>query len=374
MRIITEKDIKGLATALRVFVRALSGEVVPTASAVAMLQRAVNEGITFDQIFNKENWGRVLVLYPSLTAQDYIESMCLRQIDVRSLKDEANWFEPDNGMKVITEAAHDFYLTVSGRGGKWNLPSAMTNLARAIQIYSLEAILSEKLIQEVNNARKGEQTFFDYIQLLVQNVNEFHVDTEPTEATSQREEEAGSIEEAPVDENDIHTETNQPEDDPYPDDNNLSGGFETTFLMPQDPREFKMNSLRVVIGSYNPIELKSILRTIPDYESLSLNEILQCLAEGKFDTSNEDPAMRSVHMNLSGDLMPSFIDCVRMQGIEMDETIAEKYDILHDSWDLRDACVRKLHKLKKLIFIHGEEDPDLLAAIKDIEYLYSEKE
>ena len=374
MRIITEKDIKALSTALRVFIRALSGEKVPTPTAVTILQRAVNEGLTFDEIFNKENWGRALALYPSLTASEYIDTMCMRQIEVRALKQEAGWFEPENGIKVITEASHDFYMTVSGKGGKWNLPSAMTNLARVIENYSLEAILSEKLINDVT-ASKGELTFFDYIVVLMQNLDEFKVDTEPTEATVQRQEEAGSEEQLPSEEEETETEQNQPEDDPYPDDSeNLGGGFETTFLMPDDPRDFKINSLRIVVESYNPIELRSIIRTIPDYETLSLNEILQNLAEGKFDTDNEDPDMRSVHMSLNGDLMPSFIDCVRMQGIEMDETIAEKYDILHDSWDLRDANVRKLHKLKKLIFIHGDEDPDLLAAIKDIEYLYSDSE
>ena len=77
-------------------------------------------------------------------------------------------------------------------------------------------------------------------------------------------------------------------------------------------------------------------------------------------------------MSICGDLLPTFINCVRTQGIDMDEETAGQYDILHDSWDLRSPETRKLQKLKKLIYSAAHDDPDLLSAIPDIERLYGD--
>ena len=391
MRIITEKDKQGLLHAFRVFIRAMSGERILQKAGDTMLDKALSGGISFDELLNKENWGRASEVVSGLTAKDYIDVLVERRIEVRPFTEEPGWDEPAGGFIVIAEAAHDFFLNVTGRGGKWNIPSALTNLAKTIQQYSLQALLSEALISQVEG-KLPECTWFVYIEYILKDYKTLTIDTGLTEAQEQRkaldkdavdaavevettietQEAAPSADEGPEEEV-------MPEDEPYPEvhdpneEESLSG-IETTFLMQYSPFDLKRNSLKLVLENYSLVEIQSIARTIEGGENLPLSEIIDHLTKGQFDPALEGPEGRNIHQNIAADLLPSFIDCVRIQGEEMDEELASHYDILKDSWDLRTPEVRKLHKLRQLIVSYGKDDPDLIAAIGDIESLYSSEE
>ena len=410
MRTITTKDKRGLLIAFRVFLRAMSGERLSQQAGDAILDKALDSGLSFDEILNKENWRRALAIIPTgLTAKDYIDILCEHRIDVREIKDEPMWHDVNNGFAIVAEAAHDFFMEVCGRGGKWNIPSALTNLAKAIKEHSLQAILSEKLITEVTEP-DSEMTYFGYISAIIRDFNSLQIEDAPTEAqaarrqeeedilhnavspgkeesegeAARREEENESPEQTPGpeetpaggQEQEEEEEEIQPEDDPFPepeeddDFNNLQ--FETLITTQNTPRDMKKDSLRLVLENYTPTELLGLVATIEGGESMYVSDLIDYLTDGRFDPAKESADTRKVHQNISADLMPMFIDCVRSQNIDMDDSLAANYDILKDSWDLRTPQVRKLHKLKKLILTYGLEDGDLMESIQDIEKLYSE--
>ena len=399
MRIITPKDKRGLLIAFRVFLRAMSGERLSQQAGEPILEKALGAGLTFDAILNKENWGRALALEPLMSAADYIDILIERRVDVREIKDEPLWNDTASGFSIIAEAAHDFYQEVTGKGGRWNIPSALTNLSRAIKDHSLQAVLSEGLIHRVEEGREDTMNYFAFIQALAKDfslIREDEVltaeqafrsneDDEMLDAASGEEEEpvheeTEQVHEVSVQDDSLESDAAEPvppEDEPYPEEffateNDANDVFDTVFITKDNPEDTKRNCLRIVLENYTPVELSGLLKTIEGAENIPISEIINHLVRGRFDISKEDAETRSLHQNISADLMPWFIECVRYQGIEMDEQIASGFDILHDDWDLRAAEVRKLHKIKRLIIAHGDEDPDLLAAMADIERLYEE--
>ena len=372
MRTITEKDITGLAGALRVFIRAMSGERLALPFASALAASAIGEGLSVDAILNPANWNRVLEACEAQapSAEEYIRMLVERAVEVRELTEEPSWHEADSGWETVAEAAHDFYMKVTGKGGQWSTPSALTNLAKAVSAHSLQAILSESLADAVS--QDGEpRSFFDYVKTIASDFNSLPVDDTPTEAQVRRRTEELETLEA-IDSAagaDAEAEPVNPEDMPYPE---MQGEFfpETTVLSP-DPRNYKRNSLLSIILGYNLVEISALAATIDDPEGMSLSQIVEKLADGDFRVSRETADARAIHMSLNGDLVNSFVTCVRTQGIEMDADQAAKYDLLHDSWDLRDPNIRKLHKLRRLIHQYGSSDDDLLSAELDLQKLYS---
>ena len=390
MRIITEKDKRGLLIAFRVFMRTMTGERISQQAGDVILGKALDEGLSFDVLLNPGNWARALEVNPEPTAKDYIDILTEGKIDIRPLKEEELWHIPEKGFTIIAEAAHDFFMEVTGRGGKWNIPSALTNLAKCIQLHSLEAILSEELMNRVCS-KSEDITYFGYILAILKDFNSLSIETGPTEAEQRRlAAKAGRKEESPEEKKDNANKEEEPEehqepeveeyldpaDDPYPEMGQefQQGTFETSFIAQANPRDMKRDCLKVVLENYTPYELMGLVQTVEGGETKTVSEIIDCLTDGNFDVTKESADARSIHQNISADLTPSFIDCVRLQGVEMDEAIASQYDILHDRWDLRTAETRKLHKLKRLILTYGIDDPDLNSAIGDIEELYKDKE
>lgn len=392
MRIITDKDKRGLLVALRVFLRAVNGERLPGSAGIPLIEKALESGLSFDQLLNKGNWERAQEVIPSLSFADYIELLCDRRIDVRELRDEPLWHESANGFSIVAEAAHDFYLELSGNGGKWNIPSALVNLAKVIRSYGLQPVLSEKLILEVLQ-NDPNTTYFNYILAIVNDFNTLSIETAPTQWQERREQEdAEAITETCEDpdgasgenENedvnweehglgDENEEDSAPEDTPYPDpEEEQIPGFESVIVAANNPNEMKKACLRTVLGNFSPNELLGLIRTIDGGMDLTLDDIVTKLANGQFDPKAEDVETRRIHQEINSSLIISFVDCVHMQNREMDEETAAEYDILHESWDLRTPEVRKLHKLLKLIYTQGKDDPDLLDAVSDIEQLYTE--
>ncbi len=380
MRTFTDKDKRGILVALRVFLRSLNGERVSQQAGIPLIEKALAAGVTLDILLNRANWQRALEVAPELQLKDYIELLCNGGIQARTLKDEPDWHVPEDGFAVIAEAAHDFFMEVSGNGGKWNIPSALVNLAKAIRTHSLQAVLSEKLINEVKE-KDEDVTYFNYILAIVKDFNTLEIDDEtpefkPIPAPTQKEStddgkeaDDGKISE---EQNPGNEEEEIAEEVPYPEEGEQSG-FETVVIMQRNPNEIKEATLKSVLLNYSAAELLGILKTMDGGLSLTLRDVISKLAEGKFDVRMEDAETRRIHQLINSDLMLPFIDCVNTQGQPMDQELASSYDILHDTWDLRSFNVRKRHKLLKLIFSDGMDDPDLLAAAEDIEKLYSEE-
>ena len=372
MRTFTDKDKRGLLVALRVFLRNMNGERISQPAGAPLIQKALDAGIDADILLNKGNWERAKQLEPDLQFKQYIDILTENRIEILSLKDEPDWHLTDNGFAVVAEAAHDFFMEVYGNGGKWNIPSAHVNLAKAIQAYTLQALLSEKLIQAVSEKDNSEAlTYFKYILIITKDFNSLPIETEPAERPKRPK---NAKQEQPENENDTYEpeEPEMPEEEPYPEETD-QGGFETVVIMQKNPNETKELCLRTVLMNYTPTELLGLVKTIDKGLSLTLQEIVSALANGKFDVRMEDAETRNIHQSINADLTQAFIDCVIMQGQTMDQEVASNYDILHDTWDLRSSEVRKRHKLLKLIFSEGKDDPDLMSAVEDIEKLYAEK-
>lgn len=391
MRVITKKDKRGLLVAFRRFLKAMSGERISQQAGEPLLESALDAGISFDALLNRENWGRAKEIMPELTAADYVEMLRDNRIEVRDLADEPNWHEVDNGFAVIAEAAHDFFMEICGRGGKWNIPSALINLAKVIRDHSLQAILSEELIEKLTK-EDAEMNYFTFIQAIAHDFNAIEIDDEPTEQQQKRREEMDALVKAAIEgaqepgsEEEAAPEGGPEEeviDEPYPENEGPEGDgisdmarmFDTNFIIP-DPNKIKRDAIREVLDNYTPEELLSIVDTINNGRRETVNTLIDILVDGKFDPTLESAKARDIHKAINIDLMPSFISCVNTQeGIHVDESQAEKFDILHDSWDLRPVAARKLYKLKLLIKEAETKDPDVIEALCDIERLYAAKE
>lgn len=378
MRNITPKDKRGLLVALRVFVRAMNGERIPGNAGEALVSKALAEGLTIDEILNRGNWARALSQVPELSAAEYIDALCERRIDVLELKDEPGWHDAESGWRTVAEAAHDFYMEVTGKGGKWNIPSALTNLAKAVDAHSLQAILSEELIFAVTST-EDPATYFDYVHAIAKDFNTLPVDDSLTEEQQRRRDQIESIlndheEETTEEDTDPENEEpgHSPEDDPFPE---YSDMFNTSLLTP-DPTDHKRRSIQSFIAGCSMTEISGLAKTMENGESLSLSEFIENLTRGRFDTNLETPEIRKIHLSLNGDLMDSFTECLQMQGFNPESFMKREdmrdLDLLKDSWDFRDPSVRKLHKLKKLILDYASEDEDLQDALEDLEEFYGE--
>lgn len=366
----TETDRKALVPALRVFIRAVTGKLLPAAQAAGIVSQVLDRGITVDALLNRGNWRRALGENPELDAQGYADYLCRDYPcpHVTELKAEPDWHEPESGWPTVAEAAHDFYMQVTGKGGKFNTQSALMNLAKAVDAHSLQAILSEELIFAVTSADEPA-TFFEYIQAIADDFKSLPVNDALTAAQQQRLDLLGTPSGAPE-----SPEVHDPdEDDPYPDTDFLGDAYHGSAGLIPDPMQEKRKSIANAIYAYSPQDILLLTETMVQGEKpLSLSEIVDRLTAGEFQPEKESEPVRRIHNFLSGDLTTSFIETVRMQQFEMDQDQAANYDILHDSWDFRNDEVRKVHKLKKLIYGADEVDPDLLAVLKDVERLYKE--
>lgn len=142
----------------------------------------------------------------------------------------------------------------------------------------------------------------------------------------------------------------------------------------EDPRDYKKKSITKIITRYSIKELMGLASTMPGGISISLNNLIDNLTDGKFDPKKENGEARQIHMQMNGDLWRPFVECQKILRVkDFSEEKNKDFDLLYNSWDMRKAPVRKLGKLRILIERYGEDDPDLLAAIEDIDWLYKEK-
>lgn len=421
MKVFTEKEIKALVTALRTFIRDMSGKRMEEKRATEALRSALDGGILLDVLFNPQNFLRVKSQINDPTVEDYIKSILEYEIDAHSIREETDW--KTNGLETVAHVYHDWYCVFEPKGGVCNTPTALSNLASLIEKIPLESVLCEELINAV--AEEGKMTAYTYITSLLSGKFDLLLRKELTQEEYDRamaryletgsapgvivEDESEDDEEAPeafADEPDetedspvdrylkmVQSEEEQEEPDeeeasekkkeeewPDPADSvefSETEDFEQELYDPYanysvkpSPYSIKFSAVESAMKELTLQEISGLAETMDDGQFLKLNELVDRLTTGNFDTSLEGVEVKQTHMLLSSMLMPQFINCCRMNGVDMDEEKASAYDILKADWDLRNPRTRTFNKLRELILHNAGSDPDLMKAIPELERYY----
>lgn len=416
MRQFTEKEILGFARALQTYMRFANGQKAAVKTYVALVEKALGQGLTMDELLNKENYSRAGQMINNPSAEEYIDTLIGRNVAVHTLRDDEGWDEPEN-IKMLAGCFHDFIIEILPKGGTYLTAAALENIRKAILRYGLQTIMDESYIEKHKAAFKDESkhTCFQFLVNLLQNAEDLGVRTYEDNLSEQqlarhREESiadakpAGTVKD--VDSNDITEEDKKEaekvsgenfndagdgveletepgidpeeeivqeyegqfaEEDPEEDDTFISSSFNVNI----NPRDYKAQMIHDILLELSFEELNVLSQMAPS--AASFQELISALARGEYNKDKETVEARNLHQFMNTELIRPFIECVRIEGIEMDDAIASHYDILLDDWDLRDPKTRKKDKIKNLIYQHlkEEEDPDLQSAIEDIEKLYS---
>ena len=389
-RIFTENDKVAITYALMAFLREMDGMTRKRDTVLPVVEHALDGGITLDELFNRQNWIRAAAEINGLSPEDYVTLMVNRNIVCRPIIQEEGWCDDLDNMSLIAKCFHEFYIKICPKGGTWSTDNARINLEKAIKLHSLQALMSEKsIIAAYGDEDEPELTCFNYILGITKNrilVDDTKSESQMMKEQADRElavveddaaEDCSERQEAdPADCEGLRTEpqpesddeTIYPADDIYDNDDLWQSG-EDTFISLTNPREMKKNAILSIIYNYMMEELNELIALVPNVTTLA--DFVEKLTDGCIDTANESIRAREIHQIMSGELIPSFISCVNMQGFEMNEELAASHDPLTEKWDFRDENTRKVHKLKRLIYTHGADDQDLLNCISDIEKLYS---
>ena len=393
-RIFTENEKSAISVALLVFFREMDGKSRKSKTLLPVVESAIVGGLTLDELFNKGNWLRLSSVISGLTPNEYVEHLLLREVNCLPIKEEDGWCDDMKNMSLIGKCFHDFYTEICPKGGTWSTDNARLNLEKAIKLHSLQALMSEKSINDAMKSETGESeiTCYNYVLGVVK--GQIAVDdnlTETQHVLKNHDSECTYYEESEANQEDIDI-NKVPEgadfrSEPVPadideaifptheemniedfDDEWDSEDGNEAFVALMDPREMKRAAILSVVYNYTFEELNELMQSVP--ETRTLADFVEKLTDGHIDVSSESIRARSIHQNMSSELIPFFINAVRMQGYEMDEVLAVNHDALVERWDFRDEKTRKAHKLKTLIYTHGDNDEDLLNCIADIEKLY----
>ena len=418
MRQFTEKEILGFARALQTYMRFANGQKAAVKTYVALVEKALGQGLTMDELLNKENYSRAGQVTNNPSAEDYIDTLIGRSVAVHTLRDDEGWDEPEN-IKMLAGCFHDFFIEILPKGGTYLTPAALENIRKAILRYGLQTIMDESYIEKhkAKFADESKHTCFQFLVNLLQNAEDLGVLSyddnlseqqlaRRNETTVQDAQPEGSVKEVNAEEvsdedkneaekvsgeeftgkgNGVELETEpgiEPEDNGIPqefegqfneeengdeDENFISSSFNVNI----NPRDYKAQMIHDILIGLSFEELNILSQMAPSADSFQ--ELIGALARGEYNKDKETVDARNLHQFMNTELIRPFIECVRIEGIEMDDEIASRYDILLDDWDLRDPKTRKKDKIKNLIYqyLKEEEDPDLQGAIEDIEKLYS---
>lgn len=405
MRKFTENERAAIGCAFRRFVNIMSGQRMIAKTGATLAGTALDGGITADQLLNRSNWLRAAETMEGtqLTPEMYIDLMLKRAIPVTSITDEEMWDTEMGGMEIVAEVFHDFYMEIEPKGGTWSTPRAKVNLAAAIRENTLQALMSESLIAEITrlDGRPGELTCYQYIEQILRRRDTIEINRDLTEeqaafARIGQEEDASETdgdgyvaengdpyfenEDGYVEETEgkaafeQEEEIDPDEDVELLDIHNIAPAFQPTFSAysaKKNPSEYKKRSIMQALQSFRPSDIIDLVCTIPDCNSMSLQQIVEALTEGKAQWDREDAKAKDVHQQLNAILVPDFINCVSEEGVEMDEEKASRYDILRTDWDLRDTNTRRFHKLVDAVYASEQEpDDDVVDALADLEKYY----
>jgi len=401
MRTFTEKDKAGLARALQTFMGYMNAQRVHMKSHMTQVERALSEGLTADEILNRANYLRVAAIIENASLEDYVTALIERKAVVRSLKDDEGW-DDSLTFEIIANFFHDFCLEAAACGGTYNTANAKINLMRAIKRNSLQALMSEKLLNEVaDRSGKGDSlTCYQYVSEILARQEDYEIDNTLSEAQKARREveesfldadgndnndteSAGEQEYAPSAVRNVEINT---EGMPKENDQSIFGPTDGTdinedifsveptdgvFIASVNPKLHKRNILRDAIFGLSISKFAELAKAAES--DSTIDEFITDLSDGRYRDYEESAKAHNAHQYLNGELYPRFLECVRLQGIVIDEQTASNIDLLNEPWDFRDDKTRKLQKIKELIYKETDpsEDPDLEAIIKDLEEYYS---
>lgn len=393
MRVISEKAKRALLVAFRTLMRHYYGERVTPTKGEEIINTFLEKGAAIEEIFTSRPLHFDII--NSETETDNTVDSHVSDVMTHIEEGKAPYGfhvedieNNDKKLSAYCEVAHDFFMELTGRGGTFNTDTAKENFVKAVKKCGLGYIMSEELIAFVEQ-QKPEVNFYNYILFLSKHGDKIEFGLERTEAESARfenienkkkEEIAKNEAEKAAEKllNDKHEKAAEIDADPtiYPEDETYFNE-EEAFMTGPDPADYKKDILTRVLMGYDIDEIAQFAKLTPEPEdgrtNKSLSEVIADLASGRFNPDEEDFKLRNVHNMINADLVPFFIDCAQTQGLEVDEATANEMDLLHDSWDLRSPERRKLQKLHLLILKHGEQDQDLLDALRDINRLYGEK-
>lgn len=384
-RTFTENDKNAIAVALMVFLREMDGKSRKSKTLVPIVEYALEGGLTIDELFNRQNWIRAASEINGLSPHDYVSLMLNQNILCKEIKQEDSWCDDLDNMALIAKCFHDFYITICPKGGTWSTDNARLNLEKAIRMHSLQALMSETAIMNANGRFYPQLTCFNYVLGVVRNsYNVENIKSENQVMKENRNNEFNIIERAisqEIEDEDNNIPSQQLRTEPEPEDedntiypmddmdtDNMWGQETETFVSMVNPREMKRNAILSILYNYMVDELNELIAIVPDVTTLA--DFVEKLTDGNIDTSNESIKAREIHQLMNGELLTSFITCIKMQGFDMTEELALSHDPLIEKWDFRDIKTRKAHKLKRLIYTYGSEDEDLQDCINDIEKFY----
>lgn len=401
MRTFTEKERTAVAKAFLRFMAYMDGRRATVKTYQKMTDKALDRGISLDVIFNPLNYSRACEFEPSANAETYLECIAERRIISKPLTEENDWMS-SGGFDAVAESFHDFFQDICPRGGIWQTPSAKTNLAKAIDAHGLQAIMSEKLITS-SYGDDGSITCFNYILELVRHPDSFVIDKELTEAQALRLEEERSLygdqepeptaednwlengddelppnglrlknelEEGAGEEDGQQEMQEEAPADEEPEPEDEYEGVSTIINVNTTPLQMKRNAVNDVISGLTPKELLLLSSTVPD--AATILDVIDKLSKSEF-TLPENTEVRMIYQRINAELVPYFINCIRLQGMPMDEKGAIELDLLYAGWDLRDEKTRIIQKLNLLISGNEDarDDKDLRRAVRDLEKYYS---
>lgn len=399
MRQFTDKEINAFARGLMRYSYAIGAGRTQTATCEKNIRKALDCGITLDELFNKGNYDRACMAadgtMPDMTT--YVELLTARNIESAPLRDENFWAAIDMGFSALAEAVHEIYIALTGFGGTYTTSNALNKLKAAIAKHSLQGILSERLMKAATE-QMGASNYFRFV-LAAANFDELPFETEMTEEQEQRLRENEEL--AQAGETEPDAEEPEPEDASEGTDTGApsegksgeteeTGGKEDetpapepvempdedpneTVVIPQNPRDLKRSAVTETVFYLSADELKALAPCVRDGKSVTVGDIVDALTNSEYDPSKEDMVGKAVHAALGERLTPAFISCVLQQGLDMDEERASKYDVLLQDWDLRTDRTRRLVKLKSLAFAYGDGDPDIDEAVRDLEAYYAKE-
>ena len=394
-RIFSEKELSALALAFHAFLRELDSKTRKVSTIRIVLESALDYGLTVDQIFNPYNWRRTTEVFLNATAKDYVDCLVNRRICINSIAEEEL---TDDDLSLLSTAYHAFYQFFRSKGGAYTTKHASKRLKKVLEQFTFQNLLSEANIESLTGV---DASCTDY---LIAVSKQKELPGELTQEQTVREEENSMLEEAPepvstdtdeeektVSDEELEAKLSQfsnessdeeevkliaisgqttgdAEPDPFSDfiENmedlkSIEDDDVPNYISFTDPQEYKKEALKNIIFKYTFDELKKIFDLTPN--TGVLNELIDNLVAGNVEKSNMTPECMDVYSYLCGDLIPAFITCAKMQGVEMDEEIAARHDVIAESWEMRTKGDRMICKLRNLIFEHGNDDADLYECV-----------
>lgn len=210
MRIFTDKEHDAVTNAYMVFMREMTGKKYQSKTAKKYVCSLLEDGLTFDEIFNPLNYIRYIAYLKQNavnekdTIEDFIDKMKQLYIDVRKLNDD-DWIHSDHKDLVIN-CLQKFYATYKEAGVVFSRYTSLS-VCNAITKYGMQTMMNEELINKyLDTGNAPGLAHFSKWLLESQDGESIAKASEPTEEQVAREKLRTYVEEE--DERTPHKESN----------------------------------------------------------------------------------------------------------------------------------------------------------------------